>query len=105
MTGCGRQLISLVVDDFMKDDILDFEIRKSSNYTLADIYDGDGYRGKVKISYEYDYGDNWDHQITFLGRAYPSMRKAMGIPNNMRVLCLGGEVSIASPLWGAPTGG
>jgi len=70
------------------------KIKKTSDYTLADIYDGEEYKGKVEVSYEYDHGDSWDHQIAFLGRADPSMRKSMHIPDDMEAICLGGEVCV-----------
>ncbi|KAL2012047.1 hypothetical protein VTN00DRAFT_4765 [Thermoascus crustaceus] len=53
--------------------------------TLAEVYDSEEYRGKeVKVVYEYDRdfrrdGDNWDHDISFLGRADPGMRKSLGL--------------------------
>ncbi len=79
----------------MKDAFPDPEgIKLAGEYTLADIYDAEEYRGKVEVSYEYDHGDSWDHQIAFLGRADPNIRKAMRIPDDMQVVCLSGEVRI-----------
>ncbi len=68
-------------------------IKKMSDYKLSDIYDGDEYRGKVAAVYTYDHGDTWEHDIAFLGRADPSLRKVMHIPDELEVVCLGGEVS------------
>jgi phosphoenolpyruvate carboxylase len=61
---------------------------------LADIYDSDKFKGKVEVVYEYDHGDSWEHQIVFLGRADPALRKAMMIPDDIETVCLGGEVCI-----------
>lgn len=95
MSKYSRELLNLVLDDEIKDAFPEPEkIKKVSDYTLADIYDGEQYRGKVEVSYEYDHGDSWEHQIVFLGHADPTLRQAMGIPDEMEVVCLGGEVRI-----------
>jgi hypothetical protein len=65
------------------------------DYTLADIWDKEPYKGNVQVNYEYDHGDSWEHDITFLGKADPGLRKAMGIPLDDPVACLGGEVCIS----------
>lgn len=92
MSKYSRELLNLVLDDEIKDAFPEPEkIKKVSDYTLADIYDGEQYRGKVEVSYEYDHGDSWEHQIVFLGHADPTLRQAMGIPDEMEVVCLGGE--------------
>ena len=46
--------------------------------------------------YEYDFGDGWEHEIMFLGREDPGLRKAMMIPDDRHAVCLGGEVRIMS---------
>ena len=95
MTGRGETVLSLLYDDDMASSYPDPEkIKKEADYTLADIYGSEEYGGKVEVSYEYDHGDSWDHQIAFLGRADPSMRRAMSIPDDMQVVCLGGDVRI-----------
>ena len=73
---------------------LELEVRDAADTTLADIYDSDKFKGKVDVIYEYDHGDSWEHQIAFLGRADPVLRKAMMIPDDMEVVCLGGEVCV-----------
>lgn len=96
LTGRGEHLLSLEVDDFNEDSFSDPEpIKKTSDLTLADIWDSGDYRGKVEVGYEYDHGDGWEHQMVFLGRADPTMRKAMNIPDELKAVCLGGEVRIA----------
>jgi len=69
----------------------DMVSKEAKHTTLSDIYDGDEFRGKVEVAYEYDFGDGWDHHITFLGRADPILRKSMSVPDDMEVICLGGE--------------
>lgn len=92
MTGRGKEILTLLVDDDMKDAYPDPEtIKKDCDYTLADIYDSEEYGGKVEVSYEYDHGDSWDHDITFLGHADPNLRKVMHIPDEMEAVCIGGE--------------
>jgi hypothetical protein len=88
MTGRGKGLhiIREYVDDSMRnmyeEDKPDL-FKNSAECTLADFYDSDEFRGKVELSYEYDHGDGWDHEIAFLGRADPTMRKPMFIPEDM----------------------
>ena len=84
-----------MIEDNVDDDLRDMlteEIREGKDTTLADIYDGDEFKGKAEILYQYDHGDGWEHQISFLGRADPMLRKSMMIPEDMEVVCLGGEV-------------
>ena len=93
MTGRGEILLSLHPDDEDPAIYPDPEsIKKEGQCTLADIYASEEYGGKVEVSYSYDHGDGWDHEIAFLGRADPSMRKAMHIPDDMQAICLNGEV-------------
>lgn len=66
-------------------------IKKDTEYTLGDIYDGEEYKGKAAVTYEYDHGDSWVHTIVFLGRADPVLRMQMNIPADMQAVCIGGE--------------
>lgn len=92
MTGCGETLLILCIHDDLKDAYPDPDkVKQEAHYTLADIYEGPEYAGKVEVSYEYDHGDSWRHSIAFLGKADPSFRKLMQIPNDMQVICLAGE--------------
>jgi hypothetical protein len=92
MAGRGSHLLTLMPDDDLKGAYPDPEaIKKDSDYTLADIYDSEEYKGKVEVSYEYDHGDSWDHAIIFLGCTDPGMWKQMHIPNELLVICLAGE--------------
>lgn len=70
----------------------DIPVKKTSELTLRDMYEGDAYdKDKVEVQYEYDMGDSWRHTIAFLGRADPSLRRVMGVPPEVRAVCLGGE--------------
>ena len=92
MTGRGEDILQLYIDDSIKDSLPDPDIiKKMSDYTLKDIYEQEEYKGKVELSYEYDHGDGWDHDIVFLGKVEPSMRKSMRVPDSLAVFCLGGE--------------
>lgn len=100
--GRGKLVFSLQRDD---GDLTDPETsKKESDFTLANSFDGEEYRDKVMVQYEYDMGDGWEHSITFLGRAQPSMRKAMGILEDIQTLCLGGEGHPCAEDCGGPSG-
>jgi len=76
----------------MKDMLPDPEkVKNAHDYTLFDIYETDPYAGKVQVYYEYDQGDGWNHSIVFLGKADPSIRKALHIPEEMQVFCYAGQ--------------
>jgi hypothetical protein len=89
----GETVLILNEDDCNKDAYPDPEIiKKTSDYTLADIYDNDSYKGKTSLVYEYDHGDGWQHHINFLGREDPIARKIFPYLSNRVVpLCMGGE--------------
>ena len=69
------------------------QFKQEADYTLADLYRSEEYGSKVEVTYEYDYGDSWEHRIVFVGREEPSMRKAMRIPDDLPVVCLSREIS------------
>ncbi|OCL13402.1 hypothetical protein AOQ84DRAFT_385428 [Glonium stellatum] len=101
----SRELLSLVLDDEMKDAYPNPErIKKVTDYTLADIYDGELNQGKLEILYEYDHGDGWEHSIVFLGCSDPRLRQSMGIPDDMDAVCLGGEGRPCAEDCGGPPG-
>lgn len=75
-------------DDF---DMYPDPVKLDSDYTLANIYNGRRYKGKVEIMYEYDLGAGWEHAVSFIGRADPMMRRQMHISEEAPVVCLGGE--------------
>ena len=41
--------------------------------------------------FEYDPGDGWEHEITLLGKAHPSLREAMRIPEEQVTFCYAGQ--------------
>jgi hypothetical protein len=99
MLGRGEELLNFVgsgEEKFASSYPEPERVKSETQYTLADIYDGEEYKGKVEVSYEYDHGDGWDHQITLLGRADLSLRKVMHVPDEYADVCLGGEVSLVS---------
>ena len=60
----------------------DDEASKDSKLcTLRDVFDNEKYKTK-QIRYLYDFGDNWEHSITFIGRANTSTSS---------IVCLSGE--------------
>lgn len=66
-------------------------VRAEEDYTLGDIFDGEEYKGKVELTYEYDMGDGWMHLIYFLGRMDPLVKRTVGVPEDVEVFCLNGE--------------
>jgi len=55
--------------------------RSSKKIKLLDVFEREGYKDKA-IEYLYDFGDNWVHSVTLIGRAVTSTKK---------VVCLSGE--------------
>ena len=39
----------------------------ADEWKLCDIFDNEHYRGKVSVEYRDDFGDSWDHNVTFPG--------------------------------------
>jgi hypothetical protein len=92
MTGKGKRVLTLLYNTEVTDAYEDpEEIKYEGAFTLADIYASEKYGGKVEVTYEYDHGDSWLHDITFLGRADPNLRKTLGVPDKLEAFCLGGE--------------
>jgi hypothetical protein len=92
MTGKGKGVLILLPDNSMKDAYPNpEEVKNETDFTLADIYASEEYGGKVEVTYEYDHGDSWLHDIAFLGHADPTLRKVMGVPDELEAFCLGGE--------------
>ncbi|KAI4137476.1 MAG: hypothetical protein L6R39_007262 [Caloplaca ligustica] len=69
--------------------------------TLSDVLEKEEWDGKpisskadVHITYEYDMGDGWEHQIQLLGRAEKGLHAALtSLPEEkaQKVLCISGE--------------
>ncbi|KAL9611644.1 MAG: hypothetical protein Q9167_003712 [Letrouitia subvulpina] len=60
-------------------------------FKLSDVLEKEEWKGKVTITYEYDMGDGWQHEITVFGRAEPGLHVMLGAPEYVKVLCLAGE--------------
>lgn len=48
----------------------------------------------VALTYQYDFGDRWEHHIKFLGPAEPHLSTALGLKSveaEQKVFCFGGE--------------
>ena len=87
------------------DDGMDFGTRPApqdeNEWTLRDAlekkeWDGDNVASpaEIKLLYRYDMGDDWEHQINFLGRADRGLHSALtGLPGEkaQKVLCIAGE--------------
>lgn len=81
--------------------------RNAADVKLFDVFDKPEWRDKaVRAVYTYDFGDNWDHEIVFLGVSHPNLMKAFGfhmpkLPEKPYILCLSGEVSLENVVWNA----
>lgn len=69
-------------------------------WTLADVYENPEWKDRAEISYEYDHGDGWQHQLALLGRATPGTNAQFGAPKDVKILCLGGEHGAAEDAGG-----
>ncbi|KAI9850073.1 MAG: hypothetical protein M1838_006153 [Thelocarpon superellum] len=76
-----------------------------SQRTLLDVFEGEAYgHGKTKLGYLYDMGDGWQHLITCLGRANSYSAKALGSPEDTKMVCLAGEGHPCAEDCGGPVG-
>ena len=89
--GGGPSVLSLSRHNDLADSMPDPErYRLEHDYTLADILEHPEYKGKTYLTYEYDHGDSWEHEIIVLGRADPALRNALGgVPH--KAFCVAGE--------------
>jgi hypothetical protein len=87
----GPPVLSLSAHDDMASSMPEPERYKlEQDYTLADILEHSEYKGKTHLSYEYDYGDSWEHDITVLGKADRSLRNELG-GIEQKAFCVAGE--------------
>ena len=110
-----KQVLSLqhtFDDDF--DSGLDPKPQSEAAWTLRDVYEREEWTHKaynaisgaedeklnvkhpkkdlrLGITYEYDMGDSWEHQIILMGRADPGLHRTFGVEGDVPVMCLGGE--------------
>jgi hypothetical protein len=70
--------------------------KDASEWKLSDVFENDQYRGKVSMVYEYDMGDSWEHQMTFLGVEDRGVRSTFAPGSKAdQILCLAGEVRLS----------
>ena len=65
--------------------------RAESEVALADVYEKPEWKDKANIEYEYDHGDSWNHHLALLGRATPGTNAQFGAPDDVKIICLGGQ--------------
>ncbi|KAJ9607149.1 hypothetical protein H2200_008221 [Cladophialophora chaetospira] len=65
--------------------------KEAAEWKLSDLFANEEYRGKVDVFYDYDFGDGWDHIITFVGEEDVSLRKGMREPTYNNAFCFAGE--------------
>lgn len=53
------------------------EPEEEGKYSLADVFEKEEWKGKIEMTYEYDMGDSWEHEITLLGRADAHLGESM----------------------------
>lgn len=84
---------------------LDVEVKEEAKYSLADILDKAEYKGRTRLTYEYDMGDSWEHQICVLGRADDHLGKTLGVNEfNQKLICVTGEGHACAEDCGGPPG-
>lgn len=89
-----------MTEDFLEDALEeDPKMQLVTEYSLRDVFDGEEYRDKIEVLYEYDMGDGWEHEVLFLGKESGRLRMAISGPavavqGNGRAVCLGGEVCL-----------
>ena len=68
--------------------------KNSKRWKLVDVFEKQRYKNK-QVEYVYDFGDNWEHSITLIGRADTSTSS---------IICLSGEGGHAAEDCGGVTG-
>ena len=67
--------------------------KDAAQWTLSDVFENDEYRSKTELVYEYDFGDGWEHHISFAGVEDPGLRKALMPDAEYNFpICFAGEV-------------
>ncbi|KAL2001882.1 hypothetical protein VTN02DRAFT_1037 [Thermoascus thermophilus] len=77
---------------------------KTKDRTLADVFGKEEWRGKIFVSYEYDFGDGWVHNILFLGKTDPNVPRLLGFSEKAPVVCVAGEGHPCAEDCGGPDG-
>lgn len=86
------QMDAYAIDDSMLRPEEAAKMRACGAVTLDHVFERPEWRELgVNVEYRYDFGDNWEHQIQFLGAAEPHLSKAMGQGADQKIFCFGGE--------------
>lgn len=68
----------------------------ASERTLASVFANPQFaNGKAEVTYEYDFGDGWTHEIVYLGKGDGEFAKRQigkGVVDDQMTWCVGGEV-------------
>lgn len=86
---------------------LDPDPEEEAKYSLADVYEKEEWKGKkLTLTYEYDMGDSWEHDIIFLGRADGTLGNTMSIneSSGQRMVVITGEGHRCAEDCGGPPG-
>lgn len=84
---------------------IDAKTKEESKFSLADILEDKEYNGRTTLTYEYDMGDGWEHEISVLGRADSHLGDALGVNEfNQKILCISGEGHGCAEDCGGPPG-
>lgn len=84
---------------------MDAKTKEESQFPLADILEDEEFNGKTTLTYEYDMGDGWEHEMCVLGRADSYLGDALGVNEvNQKILCISGERHRCAEDCGGPSG-
>ena len=100
----GPPFMSLTREGSDFDSIARIKEEKTEDWTLADVYEKAEWKDKVRVTYEYDMGDRWVHDICVLGRQQPTSWAHMQIPLDMKAVCLTGHGHPVAEDCGGPDG-
>jgi hypothetical protein len=89
-----RVLLKIDPSPNQYDDVFDPMPQNTKKLRLRDVYENAIYKDSA-IEYWYDFGDDWMHSISLIGRALASTRQ---------IVCLSGEGSPAEEDCGGPGG-
>ena len=71
----------------------DISDHHQASWTLQDVIGKKEWNGKclLGMTYTYDWGDNWDHQINLLGRDDPNLHETLEGDGMGPFMCVNGE--------------
>lgn len=80
--------------------MIDFVSEGLEARKLSDIFDKAGNDAQVQCQYKYDFGDNWEHEVSFLGVSHGGLLSSLSLleppsrpPKGSPIVCISGEVS------------